>query len=417
MKKNILIFAFLVGLVAPASLLLYATDHPVQRTQGKILILKNDRTLQGKIEREGNRYRVCRDTGELWLPASNVKYLCEDWNEALAVMRSQANLLDADERLRLAKWCEQNELYPQALEEAKRALQMRPKHFSTLQYLSYLEHAAKKINRPTAPSAEPKPLAPAPALDLSADSLSMFTTKVQPILMNACVQCHASGEAGQFKLLRTYGASSNRQHMTQHNMAAVIQQVNLDNPVISPLLVKSVSIHGNATQPPLASRNSMPYQLLKHWVEITIANNPHLRQENLIATIPSQKVVPAIFVPNTDSAKSPATSQFAASSGPKLAATPPRLLPDLSKSEPLEPNSLKPETTAKNPMLPAQNVVPSVLPADARVVNTTPSVLAPVQAKLPVENGTEPNSPASPPQQVDEFDPNIFNRMMHPEKK
>jgi hypothetical protein len=97
-----------------------------QRTSGKVLVLDNGRTLDGDIERHGQQYRIRRDMGEVWIPASPEMKLCGDWQEAYELMASRANLLDPDERLRLARWCHLHDMRAQALAEATAASKRRP---------------------------------------------------------------------------------------------------------------------------------------------------------------------------------------------------------------------------------------------------------------------------------------------------
>jgi hypothetical protein len=378
MRKISCILCGLLALSLPMWVTLYA-QGPALPKQGTVLILDNGRTLEGAIERHGDRLCLRRDTGELWLPTEKVKFLCRDWDEALAIMRSRANLRDPDERLRLAHWCYQNHLPKQAVEEAAIALKMRPGHGPTEHFLKTAERLAAIADRP--PPAYIQQTAhvvpPPPNLDLSADVLGLFTTKIQPILMNTCIRCHGNDYTGKFKLLRTYGVADRGQRTTQHNLAVAVTQINLENPVISPLLVKSVSAHGGNTKAPLPSRRSVPYNILREWVEMTVANNPHLREEKMLAS--ANKSVPAEV-----------QAAFASESG-KSATTEPRTLPSLTGAPPLTPET---------PLANAQALPPATVPGAAVRPGDTAAPLS--------------NRPAAP---KDEFDPAIFNQQMHPERK
>src|SRR5215510_2445544 len=95
---------------------------------GKVLVLDNDRTLEGEVERVGEQYRVRRSLGVTWVPAERVQRLCASKEDALAFLRRRANLADPDERLRLARWCHLQGLRDQALVEVKAAVELRPDH-------------------------------------------------------------------------------------------------------------------------------------------------------------------------------------------------------------------------------------------------------------------------------------------------
>lgn len=256
-----------------------AQEGAAPRSAGRVLLLQSERGLDGDIEKFGEQYRIRRGQSEVWLPADKVARLCVDWEDAYAYMKTRANLGDADERLRLARWCQLNNLRPQALVEAKAALDMRPGHAESRQLVLML---TRTVASPSPPVKMPVP-APAKtttspaARDISADSLAIFATRVQPILMNTCVTCHSAGRGGAFELIRTDGG---HRSFTQANLAAVLTHVRVDNPSLSPLLIKAVSRHGEAANAPLKDRQAIPYKALQGWIEHLVANNPHLRYDD-----------------------------------------------------------------------------------------------------------------------------------------
>ncbi len=343
MKTILFSLACAGALLVPGAGLLRATDgvRPVPGAMtGKVLVLGNGRTLEGDIERVGDQYRVRRLVGETWVPARAVQYLGRTMEEAHAFLQSRANLQDADERLRLAEWCRLHGLRAQALDEVRSAVRLRPDHAPSRRLLTYLEQAAQ---RPAAPGADaPHPggreadAGPVPEIDLTTDCLSLFTTRVQPILMNACAGCHAVGRGGTFKLTRAYGAGLEDRKAVQRNLAAVLAQVNLNQPPSSPLLTKAVSIHGPMTQAALRSRQVPPYRTLEEWVQRTLANNPQLRDR-----------IPPSPNPAAAEAKSPSppgarpANEWGQDRGPATAAGPavpeaPRAPPGAGQPPPLD---------------------------------------------------------------------------------
>jgi len=246
--------------------------------QGKVLLLATERCLEGDIEQVGDQYRIRRGAGETWMPVRQGLRLCKDWNEALEYMKGRANLADADERLRLMRWCMLHNLREQALAEAERAMEIRPSDPQAKHWVDVL----RRSNLGAYPSAvlpasgTEKPKQKPPQLDLNADSVITFTTRVQPILMNACASCHLNGKGGAFQLTRAYEAGA--KVAAQRNLAAVLAQINVETPAASPFLVKAVSAHdGLSSNPPLASRQAIPFRILQEWVEQTLATNPHLK--------------------------------------------------------------------------------------------------------------------------------------------
>ncbi len=244
------IHPFALGVLTLLGLMAAGTAHadPPLRATGKVLLLDNFRTLEGDIQRQGEQYIVHRGAGEMVLSASKGLRLCASWEEAFAFMQSQANLRDPDERLRLARWCESNGQRALAVSEVKHALDMRPGHPDTVAYWKKLQNAPSA--GPTGGmAAKLNPDAGLPVVDLSAECLALFNTRIQPLLMNACAGCHASGRGGEFKLVHCVDATVNRR-ATQINLAAVLAQIKFEQPESSPLLYKSFSKHGLTAQAP-----------------------------------------------------------------------------------------------------------------------------------------------------------------------
>jgi hypothetical protein len=116
-----------------------------------------------------------------------------------------------------------------------------------------------------------------PAIEISSESMGQFVSRVQPILMNTCASCHVGEKGGAFKLARATEGGTVSRRATQQNLATVLGHLTLARPEVSPLLVKAVSIHGDANQPPIKSRQSPPYRAIEEWIRATIANNPQLQ--------------------------------------------------------------------------------------------------------------------------------------------
>ena len=246
--------------------------------RGKVLVLENEQTLVGDIERVGDVYRVRRLIGETTAPADRVLRLCGSMEEAYAFVRDRANLTDPDERLRLAEWCRVNGLHEQALAEVKAAVELRPDNPTSRRLLAYLQESGPVQPAKTGqdgPSVE----APRPSVDLTEEALGQFTARVQPILMNACANCHATGRGGPFKLTRAYDSAVLNRKTLQRNLAAVLGEVNLAQPQNSLFLAKAVSVHGPLEQAPIRNRQSAAYKTLEDWVTATVADNPQLRDQ------------------------------------------------------------------------------------------------------------------------------------------
>jgi hypothetical protein len=366
------------------------------RTAGTVLLLTTDRVLEGDIVQIGDQYRIRRGTAETVVTAGRVKRLCADWAETLAYVRSQANLGDPDERLRLARWCQLHNLREEAVAEARIAAEMRPTHPETGQLLQILQRAPagaqamqqQPLSQPLShqPAAsQPAASQPAPAVlsasaskflphvDLSADGLAAFNTRVQPILMNLCANCHTGNDAGGFRLHRAF--ENGARAAAQRNLAAVMAHLDLERPAASSLLAKAVSVHGSMSQPPVRDRRAVPFLTLQHWVEHVAANNPHLRQQAVAApAFPRLSAEPATL------AVAPAATPTAPNRFPDVISRP---LPRVEPPAPAAPGS-------------------AALGSAATPVGTI---------VIPAPTAANRAAPSAPPAASnDPFDPALFNR-------
>ena len=272
-------------------------------TVGKVLILKNQQVVEGDVEKVGDFYRVRKGMGKLTVPVAQALRLCADWDDAVSFMRFRTKLNDPDQRLQFARWCQANRQLEHAHEEAKLALEMRPKHAETIQFLKSLEitTANKPAVKPVAEPGPPSP--PLPQLELTFEAVSAFNLRVQPILVNTCVNCHAGSYGGKFRLCRLH--EGGERAATQRNLAAVMAQINLERPASSPLLVSALSAHGGAKSPPIGGKQSPAFFALCTWIDQTLADNPHLFDKSVAAPLPvpvSMLKAPEapVAVPKTD---------------------------------------------------------------------------------------------------------------------
>jgi hypothetical protein len=345
--KKILLFATLVlgtplpGFAQESS---PAPTGPVSAT-GKILVLENERTLEGDIERIGDQYRIRRAIGETWVPGDRALYLCSKPEQAYQYLRGRSNLNDPDERLKLAQWCHNHGLPAQALTEVQAAVKLRPDHPVSRRLLEYLQEQTKQP-RPAAPPTQAIPEIDtrlALNVELTGEALGQFTTRVQPILMNSCATCHATGRGGPFRLNRIHEQANRR--VTQQNLVSVLSTLNFRQPEASPFLTKALSMHGEMTQAPFRNRQTPAYRALEDWVHLTISNNPHAAE----AGRTEGTHTPAVFaatstaVPSAQPAEPPVatnggeTKAFTAARPPAPGTTPSKAPPMPSPDDPYDP--------------------------------------------------------------------------------
>jgi hypothetical protein len=301
MKTLIRFYASALAAATSIAAMSPPADAQLPHQTGHVLLLESEGIVEGAIVKEGDKYRIRREAGETVLPAATVLCLCDTMDQAYAFLRSRANLHDADERMRLARWCHLHGLRRQAVTEAEAAVKLRPQSPETQRLLQNFQDTAIVPNPPTVSSAmvgpvPVPPVASAPAIEVNAEALGQFITKVQPVLMNTCINCHQAGHGGPFRLTRALEGGVLNRRATQQNLNAVLEQIDREHPEISPLLLKAVGIHGSASHPPLKSRQTPAYRNLEEWVKGTLASNPLLADRvnaaATVAVLPELKPVP-----------------------------------------------------------------------------------------------------------------------------
>lgn len=278
--KKILPCLFGPALVVGFGCLLCAQEATELAPSGTVLLLKSGQVMEGEIDLIGSQLRIRRGSGEVCIAADLAARLCADWDDAYAYMHTLIKDDSANDHVRLARWCNMHHLNEKALDEARIALRLQPDHAGAKQIVTLLERAIRDPVVKAAPAAAPAPpaaadkAAPAILADVNAETAIAFANKVQPILMNTCASCHATGGGGKFVLERV--SEGGQKVATQHNLTAVLNFIDMDRPAISPLLVKAVTPHG-AGAPPIKDRGAKPFVAIKTWLDLAIAKNPQLK--------------------------------------------------------------------------------------------------------------------------------------------
>lgn len=264
------------------------------RKAGKVLLLKTGLAMEGDIEQVGTQICVRHGVSEVWITADRVVRLCPDWNDAYAFMHTLIKADSAADRVKLARWCHLHRLNQEALEQAKVALELQPDHADAKLIVTMLEREKREGNvRPTptaqTPAAKPQPASdPARNVDVTADTLVAFMSRVQPILMNTCASCHLNETNGNFRLERV--SEHGYKGATQQNLATVLAYVDLERPAISPILVKAITPHGRDTLPAIRDRSAKPFQTMQDWIVETLKKNPQLKDYHAARKSPAAAV-------------------------------------------------------------------------------------------------------------------------------
>jgi hypothetical protein len=236
------------------------------------VILDNENLVDGEVTKVAGGYRVHSTVGgDVTLPTARVLAVVASKKDAYAVVLERANRHDADEHLRLARWCSTNDLPDEALAEARTAARMRPGFAAAERYVQSLQAMAKKAPDPAVVRAKAETPAhdtvtDVPAVDYNSESFPLFATKVNAVLLNTCASCHARDDVKAFHLTRVSGRGG-----VARNLMAALPHVNPADPAKSPILLQAVTPHGGATEPPIKTRNHPAYQTLETWARIARA--------------------------------------------------------------------------------------------------------------------------------------------------
>jgi hypothetical protein len=311
--KTLLSVSLGVGLLLGAAGL-RAQSPTASPVKGRVLVLENGRTVTGEIELDGDRYRIRRLTGETTVPTTGVLRLCNSLDEALAFLRSRTNLLDPDERLRLADWCGQHALRDLQIAEVEAALKLRPEDARIRRLHQGLMDSKRRAE---APPQTPRPEPSLPRVEVSLETLSAFANKVQPIMMNACAKCHNASRGTTFQLRTPRGPGLTDRLAIDHNLSAIAALVDPARPGASVLLTKAVTAHGTGMlSPPLNARtHATALRTLEIWVNQLATTTPNLKPAT-----PSASVVASATPPSTPT--TPPTAPAVPAGTPAMPAPP-----------------------------------------------------------------------------------------------
>jgi hypothetical protein len=482
--RSIFRFLWVVPVLALGSgLFLGAADESPSRAKGTVLILrKSEGTMEGDIRRKNGEYIVKRNMCEITWPAKDVLALCEDWDQACDFMKSRVKKGDVESHLQFARWCDINNRPLDAFDAAEAALSLQPDHEKAARYCTIfkkkLEAAKTQVEDLPLPS-EPT-LPPVPVDEVSPEVKQFFSSRVQPILLQRCVECHnLSNKSTKFQLYRPF--DGNLPQTTVRNMHAALMQIDRDNRKESPLLQYAPKLHGGLTLPAIRGQRDLQFGPLKEWVDSVVedrSNNWSTRNSSqIIAPTPTRSGLekspqPTSRQPAIESEDSEPTASGFFSGGIPVSTTydptnpyreendrgtpTPNFRDDAvntaSKSKSMESTSLRPPpfpSGAARPRQTAENM-PVMLASVGKGLPPFPAIAGrPRDLPRPVRQGAIPSSPpknqapkvqapvavpsmafqfhpapmpviemARPEPATDEFDPGAFNQPSHgPQRK
>lgn len=251
----------------------------------RILVLQNSKVLKGVIRQSSTGYIVNMPGGHLVLPFDQVRFEAEDLEDAYRQQREALPDQTAS-HIELARWCLANALPDHARKELRAALRCDPDSSVAKNMLQRINDqllttkevpAVVQRDGQFSLLGELKPgIAPDALGGLPREAASEFVTKVQPLLVNRCATagCHGPGSGNTFELQRAKVGKGAPKMYSERNLAAVLERVDRERPLGSPMLVKlrgepkafgTRQSHGGLSQEQL--------RMLRSWIE-TISKKP-----------------------------------------------------------------------------------------------------------------------------------------------
>jgi len=262
----LIVAAFLASTAQSAS-----PDGSPQKT---VLLLRNGEVLRGVVAKVGDRYVVTLGNGsELRVTVRDVEMHCLDLEEAYVRKRASMNSSSLDEHLALCDWCLRNSLNRQAADELLQAIAINPHHPKIDWFERRLQSAIAPSTHSTGRASSVSQNVSLEELErtmqgLPPDSVEMFVSRVQPLLLNRCgaSTCHGIRSKSDFRLVRPGWGKTVTRRFTQRNLHAAMQVIDPDSPGDSPLLVAPTAAHGSVAGPVFSKREQTQLRVLLDWV-------------------------------------------------------------------------------------------------------------------------------------------------------
>lgn len=276
---NYRLLAGLVASLVSVSLVAWA-ETPFDAPTDGLLLLKNGRTLSGKISRAGDFFVVATSESEVQIRAHEAEAVCRDAEDVYDRKLERINPRSADDRLELAQWCIEAGLYGNAARQLTEAFRIDDLH-PRIPLLERRLRAAMTEAKPTVPVAVVTPVKQDEdaleqvAKSVSPDALLEFTTRVQPLLVNYCATagCHGPRPSSDFQLHRVYLHETRDARLLRANLAAVLDRIDRKDPQQSALLTAPLSAHGGAKKPIFHAHNVEHYRQLAAWTNRVAAES------------------------------------------------------------------------------------------------------------------------------------------------
>ena len=270
--------------------------------QPVIVLLHDGRIVKGELSEEDAIYVVTQPIGVMRFPKKRVEKVFASVQEVYSYKLEQLPEQDFDERIKLARWCLEQKMEPEARQQLNAILHLSPKHVQARAMLASLDQAqARLANRQRDPDVQQAgaelvrtPTAERPnTLDITViygarrgmgisdlpvifdlptsqavKRTDEFAHYVHPVLQAYCARCHNEGYDGEFQLVQIKSKQDRTRDALRANLDASLKLIDRENPPRSELLASSLRPHGRGPnmRPIFQGSNDRAYQILATWV-------------------------------------------------------------------------------------------------------------------------------------------------------
>ena len=266
MTKLIPIFTVIIFVVFISQKLISA-QNPSFNSPKFVLLLNNDRIVQGEILSSGETVQVRNELGLISILRSDVAIVATTLREVYQ-FKKENTLQTSDSFLKLADWCVTNHLVDEAAVEFDRAIllaehpqqadMIRNRKNAVLSMFSEHHSQVDLVEQENQKYRQWKEKIPA-------STFATFKREILPMLVQNCngIACHSNNSLNKFRFIAN---PNNNDVDVAKNLQIVLGYVTPDLPTESPLLLIPISPHGRTKQI-FTQQNSVKYQKLYFWTE------------------------------------------------------------------------------------------------------------------------------------------------------
>ncbi len=275
-----------------------ASSADAAGSREQCLLLTSGQVIKGIVTKEGTDYVVEQHIGTIRFPKKRVEGAFASLGEAYKYRLAQLPDGDFDEHMKLALWCLNLNMKPEATEQLAKVVALCPNHQQARAMLRSMQQtemlAAQRRRDPDVkqtaagevPDGQPGTL-PAAVLQraqrermistlpeifdlpvpLAVRRANEFYSLVHPVLQAHCARCHDEHHNGAFQLVPIKNRADRTPDALRANLDATLRLIDPNNPSKSELLASTLRAHGHGPHPrPIfPGSNDRYYQILASW--------------------------------------------------------------------------------------------------------------------------------------------------------